>query len=103
MPFTFPNSKVFCPFCFHEFHIGHAPFRDYSDNHKEKDPVQAAFFDRRVEEHPDNYPVKEIQGFWHKLIGYFYYSRSLDKKRRICPHCHMTLRTLWQIVVNKGM
>ena len=96
MPFTLPFSKVVCPFCFHEFRIGHAPFRVYSDPNRVQDPKVLEFLNLTGVRMPMP-PVEEIQGFWRKLIGLVYYPKMRDKNRivknRICPSCHMTLPT----------
>lgn len=95
MPFTFPTSKVICPFCFEKFHIGHAPYRVYSERKADPDDRVMEFLNLDTSIPFPMHPVQEIRGFWRRLLGYFYFPSVKEKKRvvknRICPNCHMTL------------
>lgn len=92
MPFTHPFTRVLCPFCFREFHLGQAPTRIVSSNKRENDPVVQKFLSTTgpvpmppVEE-PTSKFVKALRWFWYPSL-----SDAQNIKRRLCPHCHMEL------------
>lgn len=94
MPLTLPFSKVLCPFCFEYFHLGQAPERVVSSPTLVNDPVVHEFLRLPAGSEALMPPVEEQSGFFNKALRYFYFPTLRNgkvTKRRICPHCHMTL------------
>ncbi|MBR0237910.1 MAG: hypothetical protein IJQ39_07460 [Thermoguttaceae bacterium] len=92
MPLTHPLSKVLCPFCFREFHLGQAPLRVISSSVRVNDPVVQRFLSK--ESDVPMAPVEQPTGFFNKALRWFWYPSLTDDnevKHRICPHCHMEL------------
>lgn len=92
MPLTLPFSKVLCPFCFNEFHLGHAPLRVISSNERVNDPVVQRFLNLDSDvlmapvETPTGNVNRALRNFWYPSLA-----NDTEVKHRICPKCHMQL------------
>lgn len=94
MPFLWPWTRISCPFCFEEFHLGDAPTRPSEATVLFPDEHMRGFLGMAyppempaVTEVPSNWFLKSVRRIYLPLCR----EVTPESPLRICPHCHLYL------------